>query len=117
MKLDFQDRDGTRIVTVLEPRIDAAIATQFKEAVRHSALPETSRVLLDMTHVEFLDSSGLGAIVAAMKLLGPSRTLELSALQPNVERVFRLTKMDSVFVLHDSAEDAFAGSARLADAG
>jgi anti-sigma B factor antagonist len=50
--------------------------------------------------VNFLDSSGLGAVVAVMKLLMPARKLELAGLTATVEKVFRLTRMDSVFTIH-----------------
>ena len=45
---------------------------------------------------------GWGAVVAAMKALGPGRKLELAALTPTVEKVFRLTRMDTVFTIHKS---------------
>jgi len=44
-------------------------------------------------------------VVAVMKLLGPDRTLELACLTPTVEKVFRLTRMDSVFVIHPKVPD------------
>ncbi len=50
-----------------------------------------SRVILDLSSVKFIDSSGLGAIVAAMKQLGSGRRLDLAGLTPVVEKVFRLT--------------------------
>lgn len=107
MNLEISDRGDTKIVSVQETRIDSMVAIQFKEAVRSAKDEHTKRLLLDMSLVEFLDSSGLGATVAAMKLLAPDCLLELSALQPNVERVFRLTKMDTIFTIHAKAEDAF----------
>lgn len=94
------------LISVLADRIDAAAAIQFKdrmrEAVQTPAAHAGNRVVLDMSRVAFLDSSGLGAVVAVMKLLGPDRRLELAALSPAVHKVFRLTRMDSVFVLHDT---------------
>jgi anti-sigma B factor antagonist len=63
-------------------------------------------VVLDMSNVGFLDSSGLGAVVAVMKALGPIRRLELSGLSPTVEKVFRLTRMDSVFIIHKTLPEA-----------
>ena len=100
-----------------EARIDAAVAIQFKEAVRSAAGDSARRIVLDMSAVEFLDSSGLGALVAAMKLIGQGRRLELAALGASVERVFRLTRMDTVFTIHPSVPSAFGPSSRLADAG
>lgn len=90
----------TLLVRVTEPRLDAAIAIQFKEAMRALAADGPPRVVLDLGQVGFLDSSGLGAVVAVMKALGPGRQLELAALTPPVARVFRLTRMDTIFTIH-----------------
>lgn len=87
------------VIRLLGPRIDAAGAIEFKEAVRLAADRPGSPVILDMGQVTFLDSSGLGAVVAVMKLLGPDRPLHLAAITPNVAKVFRLTRMDSVFTI------------------
>lgn len=108
MELEVQDAGDTRIITVRDARIDAAVAIGFKEAVRKAAAEGPARVVIDLAAVSFLDSSGLGALVAAMKLLAPDRALELAALQPNVARVFRLTRMDSVFRIHEGREEALA---------
>jgi anti-sigma B factor antagonist len=106
MQLQTQTRPKVISVTVLEDRIDAATAIQFKEKVRDLTKNGPGRVVLDLARVQFLDSSGLGAIVAVKKLLGPDRVLELSGLTPTVEKVFRLTRMDSIFTIHPSLEVA-----------
>lgn len=111
MKLAAQDLGEAVLITVDEPRIDAAVAVQFKDRVRELAGDAPERVVLDIKSVEFLDSSGLGAVVAVMKQLGPERKLELAGLTPNVEKVFRLTRMDSVFKIHKDAGAAIAGLA------
>jgi anti-sigma B factor antagonist len=103
------------IVRVKENRIDAASAIQFKERMRDVIQTPASRVHLDLSQVLFLDSSGLGAIVAVMKLLGPERLLELSGLTSAVEKVFRLTRMDTILRIHPNpAAEADQG---LRDAG
>ena len=109
MKLEPQHFGQVVVIKVLEPRIDAAIAIQFKEKVRELAAGDAGRVVLDMKAVEFLDSSGLGAIVAAMKQLGESRKLELASLSHTVDKVFRLTRMDTVFKIPAEAGDALDG--------
>ncbi len=93
------------LVEVLAERIDAAGAIQFKDRMREIAQRSSGPVLLDLSRVRFLDSSGLGAVVAVMKLLGPDRRLELAQLSPAVQKVFRLTRMDSVFTIHDTLPD------------
>jgi anti-sigma B factor antagonist len=93
--------DGsTLVIHAGDDRIDAAGALQFKERMRELTDGAAGRVILDLSRVHFLDSSGLGAVVAVMKLLAPDRKLELSGLTPTVEKVFRLTRMDTVFTIH-----------------
>lgn len=113
MKLDGDRSGDTLVIRVGERRIDSAVAIQFKDSVRDLAGAAGERgtepaatVILDLARVDFVDSSGLGAIVAAMKLLAPAQRLELAALTPNVMRVFRLTRMDGVFTIHPVAPGA-----------
>lgn len=105
MELVAQERPGLLVVTVAAERIDAAAAIQFKDRMRELVQGAPPRVVLDMSRVAFLDSSGLGAVVAVMKLMGPGRSLELAGLTPTVEKVFRLTRMDSVFSIHPAVPD------------
>lgn len=113
MQITADDEAGVRVVTVFDDRIDAAVAVQFKDRMQHLTAEGDDRVVLDLSHVDFVDSSGLGAIVAAMKDLAPDRRLDLAGLQPNVVKVFKLTRMDSVFRIHPSraaALDATVGA-------
>ena len=111
MDLELSERTGLLVVRVRENRIDAAAAIQFKDSMRAATEAHCGDVLLDLAQVEFIDSSGLGAIVAAMKQVGGERRLDLAALTQNVEKVFRLTRMDSVFSIHPSVSDAVAARA------
>jgi len=100
MELDCTQTPDLMIIHVRETRIDAAGAIDFKDRMRELTAFNTLRVMLDLSKVTFIDSSGLGAVVAVRKALGPDRPLELAALTPAVEKVFRLTRMDSVFIIH-----------------
>lgn len=105
MKLVAEALGGALMVRVEEERLDAAIAIQFKDRMREVTAQASPRVVLDMSRVMFLDSSGLGAVVSVMKALGPNRKLELSGLTANVQKVFHLTRMDSVFTIHAEFPD------------
>lgn len=87
------------VITVHEARIDAAVATRFKDSMRRLIGNGRDPVIIDMQAVDFLDSSGLGAMIAVRKSMAGDRRLILRGLTPNVERVFRLTRMDAVFDL------------------
>jgi anti-sigma B factor antagonist len=100
MDLQSEHQGEILVIRAVGDRIDAAGAILFKERMREIIQEPSTRVVLDMSMVGFLDSSGLGAVVSVMKALGPIRRLELSGLTPTVEKVFRLTRMDSVFIIH-----------------
>lgn len=106
MSLTTQTEGDVLIVTVGEDRIDAASAVQFKDDFFNLTREGTGRVILDLGNVEFLDSSGLGAVVASMKSLEDGKKLDISGLTPNVEKVFRLTRMDSIFRIFDNLDAA-----------
>ena len=106
MELSSSLEPGLQIVTVQEQRIDAAVALSFKDRMRDLTDGQSETVLLDLDHVQFIDSSGLGAIVAVMKNLDADRKLVLAGLSPTVDKVFRLTRMDSVFSVFPTVEAA-----------
>ncbi|MDU8911731.1 STAS domain-containing protein [Aestuariicoccus sp. MJ-SS9] len=111
MKLETVQEDETLVISVDETRIDAAVAIQFKDRMRELTSGGTGRVILDLGKVDFVDSSGLGAIVAAMKQLNGGQNIALCGLQPMVDRVFRLTRMNTIFAIHDDLPAARAAAA------
>ncbi len=108
MNLTTDTHGDAVVLLVQDSRIDASAALQFKESVRSAVDLSVKRVILNLQNVDFIDSSGLGAIVAAMKLMGKDRSFELVALTPTVQKVFTLTRMNTIFEIHDTLEDALA---------
>lgn len=108
MKVSVETEEDICMVTVQDARIDAAVALAFKEAMRNASENAGSRVLLNLENVTFIDSSGLGALVATLKHLTPDRELILSGMTPAVQKVFELTRMDTVFRMFPGAEDALS---------
>lgn len=108
MELATKTEDQLRIVSVQGSRIDAAVAIEFKDAMREETDDGPDLVVLDLSKVEFIDSSGLGAIVAALKNMGAQKRLALAGLTPTVARVFQLTRMDSVFNVFPTLESALS---------
>jgi anti-sigma B factor antagonist len=106
MELSTKTEGPLRIVAVQDARIDAIVALKFKEAMRGLTEDGPQWVVLDLSKVQFVDSSGLGAIVAAMKNMAGERTLVLAGLTPMVDKVFRLTRMDQVFRIFGTLDAA-----------
>ncbi len=111
MRMTASVEGDVLVVSVEETRIDAAVAVRFKDRLRELSDGGPDRVVLDLGSVGFLDSSGLGAVVGAMKHLGPGRTLDLAGLTPTVDKVFRMTRMDSVFRIFPDLGTALKGAA------
>jgi anti-sigma B factor antagonist len=111
MLMSADEDNGSLVIAVHERRVDAAVAVRFKDRIRELTEHPASRVILDLSEVEFLDSSGLGAVVGAMKQLGNDRQMDLAGLTPAVDKGFRMTRMDTVFRLYPDRTTALAGAA------
>ena len=106
MELSTKTDDPILIVSMNDDRIDAAVAIEFKDAMRTETLDGPKIVVLELSAVNFTNSSGLGAIVASIKHVGQDRTLALGGPTPTVDKVFFLTRMDTVFRLFATLDGA-----------
>ena len=106
MHMTASEIDNALVSVVEDRRIDAAVAMRFKDRKVELVNNRAERVILDLSIVEFLDCSGLGAVVGSMNQLGRDRRLDLAGLTPTVEKVFRITRMDRVFRIYDDTEAA-----------
>lgn len=113
MDMTFTQHDTVGVVHISDSRLDASIAIQFKDVFR-TLTAGGGDVILDLSDVEFLDSSGLGAIVAVYKALGEGRTMALSGLQPPVEKVMTLTRMNAVFAIFPDLNSALSAASPTA---
>jgi anti-sigma B factor antagonist len=97
-------------VTLFRPigELDLYTAAALSEALQ--AEPEAAAVVVDLDRLEFIDSTGLGVLVAALQRArqGGGR-LSLVATADVVLRPFRLTGLGEVFDFHDTVDDALAG--------
>jgi len=97
----------------LAGRLDA-VSSQAAIARVYAAISAGARhVLLDMSQVTFLSSSGLRALLLVRKeLLAQSGELRLCALKPQVREVFTLTGFTQVFAIHSTREEALRAFGR-----
>lgn len=108
MDLTEEMRGSVLVLRVNEPRIDAARAPALREELLGRVDGGQDRIVLDLSAVDFMDSSGLGALVSCIKRMGARGTLAVAGAQGAVARLFALTRMDRVFSLHDGVEAAVA---------
>lgn len=88
--------------------VDVATVPRIREYVAHRITAEgRHRLIIDLTGVRFMDSTGLGALVAIRKWIqARAGDLRLVLTNPEVLRIFRITSLRSVFPIHDSVEAA-----------
>jgi anti-sigma B factor antagonist len=102
-----EDRSGG--VTVLRPmhtRLDASTAPALREVMIDRISTGEQSIILDLGGVTFMDSSALGALIAAAKRLSPTGTIAVAGLAAPLARLFSVTRMDRVFSVNASVQDA-----------
>ncbi len=99
MKLELDDVGAATVVRVFEANVDARVAMEFRTLMAREITAGKRRLALDLREVDFMDSSGLGAVVSVLKALQPDGDLVVFGLRGPVLRLFQLTRMDRVFRL------------------
>ena len=106
MKLAQRKIGANIVLEVLETRLGADKVEDFKNAVgRHLAAGPVS-IVLDLSKVEFIDSSGLGAILSILKRMPKGCELILCGTTDPVTSMFKLTRLDRVFTMKKTVDEA-----------
>lgn len=100
--------DSASILTInlAYPRLDAAVAPECKAELEEAGVAGRKRVMLNMEAVEFVDSTGLGVLVALLKMMGSGGRIAVVSAAPAVLRLFQITRLDTLFILCENADDA-----------
>jgi anti-anti-sigma factor len=99
-------QDGVRIVS-LAGELDLA-TTPIAEGPLFGELAAGRDVLVDLTGLSFIDSSGIGLLIRAFRADGGSRMHTVIVRDSQVDRVFRLVGLDRAMPLHFGREEALA---------
>jgi anti-sigma B factor antagonist len=84
------------------PRLQTALATLLRDRI--------DRIVVDMSGIEFCDSTGMNVLLAAMKRIKEQGgRLELAAPRPAVQRILQVTGLDTVFTVVDAVPALDAG--------
>jgi anti-sigma B factor antagonist len=108
--------DGRALeLAINETIIDAANAEAFRDAVR-PLLAEHRDLVLDLSRVEFIDSSGLGALIFCLRrATKQGGSFVLHSLQRPVEAMFELVRMHRLFTVYSdraTAADVYSTDSR-----
>lgn len=108
MQFEEQQQHGVLIARPLERRLDAAVIHEFKQHLAGRVEEGHSLIAIDLGEVEFIDSSGLGGVISVLKAVGEGGNVAVFGAGAQVTTLFRLTRMDRIFPMLDSVEQALA---------
>jgi anti-sigma B factor antagonist len=96
--------DQTQMVTV-HGDVDLKTARDFRGAVDDAAGDNKPRLIVDLSEVPFMDSSGLAALMGAHKSLR-ERTRLIVVCPDNLRRIFEVTRLDNIMAIVGSLPEA-----------
>ena len=108
LTLTTREADGKTIVAV-GGEIDVYTAPKLRDKISELVATGAYDLVVDMHEVEFLDSTGLGVLVGGLKKVrAHDGSLQLVCNQDRLLKIFRITGLAKVFVIHETADEALA---------
>ena len=108
LTLATSEVEGATIIAV-GGEIDVYTAPKLRDKITELVADGVYDIIVDMEAVEFLDSTGLGVLVGGLKKVrAHDGSLQLICTQDRLLKIFRITGLAKVFVIHDSADGALA---------
>ena len=107
MNLNLEKINGYSVLFVKEERIDAHNSSELKEYILHMIEQGEVHVIVQLEHVRFIDSSGLGALLSGYKnAAAKSGKLALACCKQQVLSMFELTRLNRVFEIYADLNEA-----------
>jgi anti-sigma B factor antagonist len=105
--MDFATQNVDDLVAVIrgEGRLNMVSAPRLREAVSEAVAAGRPRIVVDLSAVDFMDSSGLGALVKTTRQAGGD--LRIAAPSEQVTMVLKLSNLDRILTSYASASDAY----------
>ena len=98
--------EGANLVVAFVGDVDLEHSPKARKVLLES-VRRGKRVLVDLSGVDYIDSSGVASLVEAYKLARTrSQDLALASVSASAMRVLQLARLDKVFTIHDSVADA-----------
>lgn len=109
MKFEVMTSCGVSILRYKGERLDAHNSDALKAKIKETFEGGVKSVLVDLAEVRFIDSSGLGALVSGFKnAVAFKGVLALTGFQDQVRSMFELTRLNRVFDIYATREEALA---------
>lgn len=111
MPFTAESTEAALVVKVHAQRLDAHLAPAFKAKLNEMIQQGHASIVLDLSEVAFMDSSGIGALVSGLKNLGGRGELVVCGTPPKIVSLFQLTRLDKLFRMFGTTEEALTALA------
>jgi anti-sigma B factor antagonist len=100
--MDIQKRiEGDIAILSLEGRLDLSSAPALKETSKEVLAHQSKKMILNLGRVDFINSSGLGALVSVLKEVRSNQgSMKLTNLAPYVKEIFDITQLSNIFEIY-----------------
>jgi len=106
MEIPTDNLDGVTIATVAVDELDASNSAEFKRDIG-TVLQTQSNLVLDLSQLRFVDSSGLGAMLSCLRqVTAKGGDLKLCAMSKQVRALFELVRMHRIFDIYGTRDEA-----------
>ena len=106
MEVTIEKVNGIAIVELPGDILDASNVKEFKRDIT-SIIEHENKVIFDMHHLQFVDSSGLGSILSCLRSLNAKGgDLKLCSMSKSVRVLFELVRMHRIFDIYNTREEA-----------
>jgi anti-sigma B factor antagonist len=107
MKISINEKYQAAIIELKGNLVGGADAQVFRDKVYQLIEDGKKNVVVDMSNVKFMNSSGIGILISGYTTLkNASGELKLAHISDNVQGVLNVTKLNQIFDIHDRVEDA-----------
>lgn len=107
LKISTRPVDGKASMIELEGEVDVYTAPQLKQQIINMLDSGTYNVIVNLSAVEYLDSTALGVLIGGLKRLRERNgTLDLICPNPRIKRIFEITGLDKIFDIYSSEDEA-----------
>jgi anti-anti-sigma factor len=107
---EWELRNEFLVLRVNARRATVDMASELKERLFKEIDNGHTQIIIDFSYVEFVDSSFIGALVAGLKQIKSKEgEIKISGLHPHVRITFELTRLDHLFKIYQTIEQAMRG--------
>lgn len=101
------ERHAAAALFIVEGQVDMHTSPELRSQLRGALGEKANPVVVDLSLVSFIDSSGLATLIEALQATGKyGGRLRLCGLSPEVRNLFELSKLTSIFELCETREEA-----------